>query len=63
LKNTGYEVVNVSIRTELLDDLPDEASWAVSFSTFVSRFERSDLQARLIDLGSTLPIVFSDRPR
>jgi FixJ family two-component response regulator len=59
LKNAGYEVVTYPSAQELLDDLPDESKLGcILLDVRIPGLSGPDLQARLIDLGSTLPIVF-----
>ncbi len=59
LKNAGYEVVTYPSAQELLDDLPDETKLGcILLDVRIPGLSGPDLQARLIDLGSTLPIVF-----
>jgi FixJ family two-component response regulator len=59
LKNAGYEVVTYPSAQQLLDDLPDENKpGCILLDVRIPGLSGPDLQARLIDLGSTLPIVF-----
>ena len=59
LKNAGYEVVTYPSAQQLLDDLPDESKpGCILLDVRIPGLSGPDLQARLIDLGSTLPIVF-----
>ena len=59
LKNAGYEVATYPSAQQLLDDLPDESSpGCILLDVRIPGLSGPDLQARLIDLGSTLPIVF-----
>ncbi len=59
LKTAGYEVVTYPSAQRLLDDLPDESKpGCILLDVRIPGLSGPDLQARLIDLGSTLPIVF-----
>ena len=59
LKKAGYEVATYPSAQQLLDDLPDESSpGCILLDVRIPGLSGPDLQARLIDLGSTLPIVF-----
>ena len=59
LKNAGYEVVTYPSAQQLLDDLPDENKpGCILLDVRIPGLSGPDLQARLIELGSTLPIVF-----
>jgi FixJ family two-component response regulator len=59
LKTAGYEVATYPSAQQLLDDLPDESSpGCILLDVRIPGISGPDLQARLIELGSTLPIVF-----
>jgi FixJ family two-component response regulator len=59
LKNAGYEVVAYPSAQQLLDNLPDESGPScILLDVQIPGLSGPDLQARLSDLGSTLPIVF-----
>ncbi len=59
LKKAGYEVATYSSAQQLLTDLPDESGpGCILLDVRIPGLSGPDLQARLIDLGSTLPIVF-----
>ena len=59
LKNAGYEVLTYPSAQKLLDDLPDQSRpGCILLDVRIPGLSGPDLQARLIDLGSTLPIVF-----
>jgi FixJ family two-component response regulator len=59
LKNAGYEVVTYQSAQQLLDGLPDESRpGCILLDVRIPGLSGPDLQARLIDLGSILPIVF-----
>ena len=59
LKNAGYEVVAYPSAQQLLDNLPDESRPScILLDVRIPGLSGPDLQARLSDLGSTLPIVF-----
>ena len=59
LKNAGYEVVAYPSAQRLLDNLPDESKpGCILLDVQIPGLSGPDLQARLSDLDSTLPIVF-----
>ncbi|MET4386086.1 FixJ family two-component response regulator [Bradyrhizobium sp. F1.4.3] len=59
LKLAGYEVVTYSSAQELLDDLPDaEKPGCILLDVQIPGLSGPELQARLVELGSMLPIVF-----
>ena len=59
LKTAGYEVVSYPSAQRLLDALPDESKpGCILLDVRIPDLSGPDLQARLNDLGSTLPIVF-----
>jgi FixJ family two-component response regulator len=59
LKNAGYEVVTYPSAQQLLDDLPDEnRPGCILLDVRIPGLSGPNLQARLIELGSTMPIVF-----
>ena len=59
LKNAGYEVVAYPSAQRLLDNLPDESRPScILLDVQIPGLSGTDLQARLSDLDSTLPIVF-----
>jgi RNA polymerase sigma factor (sigma-70 family) len=59
LKNAGYEVVAYPSAQRLLDNLPDESRPScILLDVQIPGLSGPDLQARLSDLDSTLPIVF-----
>jgi RNA polymerase sigma factor (sigma-70 family) len=59
LKIAGYEVVTYPSAQQLLDHLPDESrSGCILLDVRIPGMSGPDLQVRLINLGSTLPIVF-----
>lgn len=59
LKNAGYEVVAYPSAQRLLDNLPDESRpGCILLDVQIPGLSGPDLQARLSDLDSTLPIVF-----
>ncbi|WP_456620090.1 MULTISPECIES: response regulator transcription factor [unclassified Bradyrhizobium] len=59
LKLAGYEVVTYSSAQQLLDDLPDADKPAcILLDVQIPGLSGPELQARLGELGSTLPIVF-----
>ncbi len=59
LKTAGYEVATYPSAQQLLDDLPDESRpGCILLDVRIPGISGPDLQARLIELGSTLPIVF-----
>jgi RNA polymerase sigma factor (sigma-70 family) len=59
LKNAGYEVVAYPSAQRLLDNLPDESRPScILLDVQIPGLSGPDLQARLSDLDSILPIVF-----
>jgi RNA polymerase sigma factor (sigma-70 family) len=59
LKIAGYEVVSYASARELLDRIPDESAPAcILLDVQIPDVSGPDLQDRLGQLGSTLPIVF-----
>jgi RNA polymerase sigma factor (sigma-70 family) len=59
LKNAGYEVVAYPSAQQLLDNLPDEnRTGCILLDVQIPGLSGPDLQTRLSDLGSTMPIVF-----
>lgn len=59
LKLAGYEVATYASAQQLLDRLPDgERSGCILLDVRIPGLSGPDLQNRLIELGSTLPIVF-----
>jgi FixJ family two-component response regulator len=59
LKNAGYEVVAYPSAQRLLDNLPDESRPScILLDVQIPGLSGPDLQTRLSDLDSTLPIVF-----
>ena len=59
LKNAGYEVVTYPSAQQLLDHLPDENKpGCILLDVRIPGLSGPDLQARLINLGSTLPVIF-----
>lgn len=59
LKLAGYEVVAYSSAQQLLDDLPDAGKPAcILLDVQIPGLSGPELQARLVERGSTLPIVF-----
>ncbi|WFU38250.1 response regulator transcription factor [Bradyrhizobium sp. CB82] len=59
LKLAGYEVVTYASAQELLDRLPDpDRLGCVLLDVQIPGLSGPELQTRLIELGSTLPIVF-----
>jgi len=59
LKIAGHEVVTYPSSQELLDNLPDESRpGCILLDVRIPGLSGPDLQARLKDIGSTLPIVF-----
>lgn len=59
LKIAGYEVVAYPSAQQLLDNLPDESGPScILLDVQIPGLSGPDLQVRLSDLGSTLPIVF-----
>jgi RNA polymerase sigma factor (sigma-70 family) len=59
LKLAGYEVVSYASARGLLDRIPDESrSGCILLDVEIPDLRGPDLQDRLAELGSTLPIVF-----
>src|SRR3954465_3551052 len=59
LKLAGYEVVTWSSAQQLLDNLPDaEKPGGILLDVQIPGLSGPELQARLVKLGSMLPIVF-----
>ncbi|WJR79770.1 response regulator [Bradyrhizobium sp. NP1] len=59
LKKAGYEVAAYSSAQQLLDHLPDERSPAcILLDVRIPDLSGPELQKRLAELGSTLPIIF-----
>ncbi len=59
LKQAGYEVAGYPTAQELLDHLPDESEPAcILLDVRIPELSGPELQDRLSELGSTLPIVF-----
>jgi FixJ family two-component response regulator len=59
LKLAGYDVTTYSSARELLDRLPDDRSpGCILLDVRIPGLSGPELQSRLIELGSTLPIVF-----
>lgn len=59
LKLAGYEVVTYASAQRLLDRLPDESEpGCILLDVRIPGLSGPDLQGRLNELGSTLPIVF-----
>jgi len=59
LKHAGYDVVAYSSAQQLLDALPDENSpGCILLDVRIPGLSGPQLQARLSELGSTMPIVF-----
>jgi RNA polymerase sigma factor (sigma-70 family) len=59
LKNAGYDVVTYPSAQQLLDALPDESRPScILLDVRIPGLSGPQLQARLSDLGSTVPIVF-----
>ena len=59
LKKAGYEVATYPSARQFLDHLPDESErGCVLLDVRIPDFSGPELQARLGELGSTLPIVF-----
>ena len=59
LKNAGYKVAIYPSAQELLDRLPSESELGcILLDVRIPGLSGPELQARLIELGSTLPIVF-----
>ena len=59
LKKAGYEVAMYPTAQDLLDRLPDESeSGCILLDVRIPGLSGPELQSRLRELGSTLPIVF-----
>src|SRR5215475_12974306 len=59
LRAAGYEVVTYETATQLLAELPSEAIPAcIILDVRIPGMSGPELQARLIELGSNLPIIF-----
>ena len=59
LEKTGYRVVTYASAQQLLDQRPDENSpGCILLDVRMPGLSGAELQSRLIELGSTLPIVF-----
>jgi FixJ family two-component response regulator len=59
LKHAGYEVATYPSAQQLLDRLPDENEpGCILLDVQIPGLSGPELQGRLIELGSTLPIVF-----
>ena len=59
LKLAGYDVATYASAQQLLDHLPDgERSGCILLDVRIPGLSGPELQSRLIELGSTLPIVF-----
>jgi FixJ family two-component response regulator len=59
LKLAGYEVVTYSSAQDLLDHLPDaEKPGCILLDVRIPGLSGPELQTRLVELGSMLPIVF-----
>ncbi|QIG96775.1 response regulator transcription factor [Bradyrhizobium sp. 6(2017)] len=59
LEKTGYRVVTYASAQQLLDQRPDENSpGCILLDVRMRGLSGPDLQSRLIEFGSTLPIVF-----
>jgi RNA polymerase sigma factor (sigma-70 family) len=59
LKNAGYDVATYRSAQELLDRLPDESqSGCILLDVRIPGLSGPELQGRLSELGSNLPIVF-----
>jgi RNA polymerase sigma factor (sigma-70 family) len=59
LKKAGYDVASYPSAQQLLDHLPDEAeSGCILLDVRIPGLSGPELQVRLGELGSTLPIVF-----
>ncbi len=59
LKIAGYEVASYASARELLDRIPDESrSGCILLDVEIPDLRGPDLQDRLAELGSTLPIIF-----
>jgi len=59
LRAAGYEVVTYETATQLLDRMPSEANPAcIILDVRIPGMSGPELQTRLIELGSNLPIIF-----
>src|SRR4051795_10512968 len=59
LKLAGYEVASYASAQQLLDHLPDaEKPACILLDVKIPGLSGPELQARLVELGSMLPIVF-----
>ena len=59
LKHAGYEVATYSSAQHLLDHLPSESVLGcILLDVRIPGLSGPELQERLIELGSTLPIIF-----
>lgn len=59
LKKAGYEVATYSSAQQLLDRLPDESeAGCILLDVRIPGLSGPELQARLAELGSALPIIF-----
>ncbi len=59
LKLAGYDVATYELAQQLLDQLPDgQKPSCILLDVQIPRLSGPELQSRLIELGSTVPIVF-----
>ena len=59
LKQAGYEVATYASAEHLLDNLPDESvPSCILLDVRIPGLSGPELQERLSELGSTLPIIF-----
>jgi FixJ family two-component response regulator len=59
MRKAGYKVATYSSGQQLLDSLPDESGPAcILLDVKIPGLSGPDLQQRLVELGSTLPIIF-----
>jgi FixJ family two-component response regulator len=59
LKHAGYEVATYASAQHLLDDLPSESVRScLLLDVRIPELSGPELQERLSELGSTLPIIF-----
>jgi FixJ family two-component response regulator len=59
MRKAGYKVATYSSAQQLLDSLPDESGPAcILLDVKIPGLSGPDLQQRLVELGSTLPIIF-----
>ena len=58
LKYAGYEVATYASAQHLLDDLPSESVRSCLLDVRIPELSGPELQERLSELGSTLPIIF-----